>query len=225
MIVTVGNTKGGVGKSTLAVQIAIGLKLAGKRVWLVDGDRQCTSLGAMTVRAESGLPGIVSSAYDDGATLRTQVTLQKSAYEFVIIDAGGRDSTALRAGLMISELILIPFKPRSFDVWALADIGRLVAEARAGHDIKALALLNAADPAGKDNQDAIEAIAELDGMELATLPDSSPIVIGDRKAIAHASAGGMHISEYKPRNAAAIEEIGSIENMLLQYHSDIANVS
>ena len=40
MIVTVGNTKGGVGKTTIAVNLAIARALAGRDVWLIDGDRQ-----------------------------------------------------------------------------------------------------------------------------------------------------------------------------------------
>ena len=40
MIITVGNTKGGVGKTTIAVNLAIARALAGRDVWLIDGDRQ-----------------------------------------------------------------------------------------------------------------------------------------------------------------------------------------
>jgi chromosome partitioning protein len=148
MILTIGNTKGGVGKSTLAVQLALGLALDGQRVWLVDGDRQGTSLGAITVRAESGRAPIAAAAYPDGATLRAQVTQQAGAYDHVIIDAGGRDSTALRAALTVSDLMLVPFQPRSFDVWALSDVASLLREAHSVRDVRALALLNAADPQG-----------------------------------------------------------------------------
>lgn len=229
-IITVGNTKGGVGKSTLAVQIALALRLLDYRVWLVDGDRQGTSLGAMTIRAEGGRETIAASAYPDGATLRAQVTQQRSNYDFIVIDAGGRDSTALRAGLMISDLILIPFKPRSFDVWALSDIASLLSEARAGHDIDALAVLNIADTSGSDNSDAVDAIKEIDGIELVMTKDAedrpTPLLIGDRKSIAHASANGLHISEYKVpkkgKDAKAIAEVDALVSMLIQYQTDIA---
>ena len=59
MILTVGNTKGGVGKTTLAVQLAIARALAGREVWLIDGDRQGTAAAAIAARAEAGRqPGI-----------------------------------------------------------------------------------------------------------------------------------------------------------------------
>ncbi len=47
MIVTVGNTKGGVGKTTLALNLALARALAGRDVWLIDGDRQGTAQTAM----------------------------------------------------------------------------------------------------------------------------------------------------------------------------------
>lgn len=63
MIFTVGNGKGGVGKSTCALQLALGLSIEGARVWLIDGDRQQTVLNAITARADSGRPMIAASAY------------------------------------------------------------------------------------------------------------------------------------------------------------------
>jgi chromosome partitioning protein len=234
MIVTVGNTKGGVGKSTLAVQLALGLSLDGQRVWLIDGDRQGTSLGAITVRASKpGKEAIPAAAYPEGATLRAQVLQQKAGFDHVIIDAGGRDSTALRAGLMISDMILIPYKPRSFDLWALEDIASLLAEARAGHDIKALAFLNCADSAGPDNREAIEQARDTTGFEIAMVDGDMleadeaprPLFIGDRKAIAHASASGLYIGEYKPKDPKAVTEIEYLKTILMRYHSDITTTS
>ncbi len=49
MIVTVGNTKGGVGKTTLAINLVIARALAGRDVWLIDGDRQGTAQTAIIV--------------------------------------------------------------------------------------------------------------------------------------------------------------------------------
>ena len=59
MIYTVGNTKGGVGKTTLAVNLAIARALVGRDVWLIDGDRQGTAQTAISIRADSNhKPGI-----------------------------------------------------------------------------------------------------------------------------------------------------------------------
>ena len=117
MIITIGNTKGGVGKTTLAVNVAIARALAGREVWLIDGDRQGTAQTAISIRSDSGhAPGIACASYPDGPTLRSQVQQQASKFEDIVIDAGGRDSTALRAALAISDVLLVPFQPRSYDL-------------------------------------------------------------------------------------------------------------
>ena len=56
MIVTVGNTKGGVGKTTLALNLAIARAMAGQDIWFVDGDRQGTAQAAIALRSEAPEP-------------------------------------------------------------------------------------------------------------------------------------------------------------------------
>ena len=115
MIITIGNTKGGVGKTTLAVNLAIACALAGRDVWLIDGDRQGTAQTAISIRAEAGhAPGIACATYPDGPTLRTQVQQQAAEFDDVVIDAGGRDSTALRAALVLSDVLLFSLERRLF---------------------------------------------------------------------------------------------------------------
>lgn len=101
--------------------------MAGRDVWLVDAARQGTAQTAISIRAEAGQqPGIACATYPDGPTLRAQVQQQMGKFDDIIIDAGGRDSTALRAALVLSDVIVVPFQPRSYDVWALNDIAALI---------------------------------------------------------------------------------------------------
>ena len=206
MIVTVGNTKGGVGKTTLALNLAIARAIAGRDVWLIDGDRQGTAQTALTIRAEAGrTPAIACSQYADGSTLRAQVQKMGPKFQDIVIDAGGRDSTALRAALVLSDVLVVPFAPRSLDVWALADICSLVDEARAVRDgLRCLAVLNGADTAGQDNADAIEALAEFPQLSYLAAP------IRRRKPIANAAGQGMAISEMSPKDPKAIEEMNAL---------------
>jgi chromosome partitioning protein len=206
MIVTVGNTKGGVGKTTLALNLAIGRALLGKDVWLIDGDRQGTAQTAITVRAEAAKkPSIACSNYPDGATLRAQVQQMGPKFDDIIIDAGGRDSTALRAALILSDVLVVPFAPRSLDVWALNDISSLIKEARAVRDgLRVFAMLNNADPKGRDNEDAAAAVADFPELEYVATP------IRRRKPIANAAGLGMSILEYTPKDAKGIEEMSAL---------------
>jgi len=212
MIVTVGNTKGGVGKTTLAVNIAIARALAGREVWLIDGDRQGTAQTAISIRAEAGQqPGIACATYPDGPTLRAQVQQQAIKFDDIIIDAGGRDSTALRAALVLSDVLLVPFQPRSYDVWALNDIAALVNEARSVRDgLRALSVLNCADPgeSSTDNVDAAAAVADVPQFEYLATP------IRRRKAYANAAGAGLSVLELKPADKKAIEEINALVSAL-----------
>jgi len=105
VIVTVGNTKGGVGKTTLGVQLALIRRLAGRDVLLVDADRQGSAQMAVAIRAESGRqPGLSCVQYADGKLLRAQVGPMAAKHD-TIIDAGGRDSEALRVALGRSDVL------------------------------------------------------------------------------------------------------------------------
>jgi len=212
MILTVGNTKGGVGKTTLAVNLAIARALAGRDVWLVDGDRQGTAQTAISIRAESGhLPLIACASYPDGQTLRAQVQHQASKFDDIIIDAGGRDSTALRAALVLSDVLLVPFQPRSYDVWALNDMAALVDEARSVRDgLRAIAVLNCADAGdlSTDNAQAAEAVADVPQFEYITTS------LRRRKAFSNAAGQGLSVLEIKPQDAKASNELKALVSML-----------
>ncbi|WP_217352513.1 ParA family protein [Candidatus Viridilinea mediisalina] len=72
MILTVGNTKGGVGKTTLALNIAIARALAGRDVLLVDGDEQGTASLFTELRVEQVGSAGYTAVNLQGAALRTQ---------------------------------------------------------------------------------------------------------------------------------------------------------
>ncbi len=200
MIVTVAHTKGGVGKSTLAFSLAIA---RGGKVWLIDGDRQATCKMAMTLRNQAArLPAIQCDNLPEGKDLHNQLSARAGQFDDVVIDAGGRDSSALRAALLLSDLVLVPFAPRSLDVWALGDMSAIIKEARKFNQaLRAAAVLSCADPSGKDNQDAIEALS--DYPELTYM--DAPII--RRKSVANAMGMGLSVAELTPKDAKATQEL------------------
>ena len=206
-----GNTKGGVGKTVVAIQLALARALTGRDVLVVDGDRQGSAQMAVAIRSEAGrLPGLACVQYHDGAVLRAQVQRQVAKYDDVVIDAGGRDSTALRAALSLSDLLIVPFLPRSVDVWALADIAKLIDEANGVRDgLRAYAVLNAADPGvSSDNTDAAAAVADFPQLSLLDTP------IRRRKAFANAVGLGLSVEELTPRDAKACEELAALASIV-----------
>ena len=139
--------------------------------------------------------------------MRAQVQQQASKFDDIIIDAGGRDSTALRAALVLSDILLVPFQPRSYDVWALEDIAALIDEARSVRDgLRTFAVLNCADPGTKstDNTDAAAAVAEIPQLEYLPTP------LGRRKSFANAAGIGLSVLELKPHDKKAIKELNNL---------------
>jgi chromosome partitioning protein len=204
MILTVGNTKGGTGKTTLALQLAIMWARAGRDVLLVDGDAQGSAQKAVASRAAAGRsPALSCVQYADGRILREQVRMLAPRYQDVVIDAGGHDSTTLRAALTLCDAVLIPYPPRTMDVWALADMAKLVEEARALRDgLLAMAVLNIADPGiSADNAEAVAALADVP--QLTGLKAS----ITRRKAFPNAAGFGLSVEETMPRDPKACEEL------------------
>lgn len=208
MILTVGNTKGGVGKTSIAFNLAIAQTLAGRSVWLIDGDRQGTASIAATVREQAGIsPALHYTQHADGNLLHEQISRYGGEFQDVVIDAGGRDSTALRAALTVSDVVLVPFAPRSLDLWALTDMCTLIDEAKAINPrLRAHAVLSMADTTGRDNEDAIEALQDFPSLVYLEAP------IRRRKAVANAIGQGLSVLELKPKDAKSIEEIRYLSN-------------
>ncbi len=209
MILTVGNIKGGVGKSTLAINIAIARSIAGHDVLLIDGDEQQTAITFTELRNTQNSATGYTAVSLQGAAIRTQVRQLVSKYQDIVIDVGGRDTGSLRAALTVTEILLIPVQPRSFDIWAIDQVAALVKEAHeVNGNLKAYMVLNAADAQGTDNQDAAEALQGHEGIELLE------ITIGKRKAFPNAAAAGLSVLEQSTKDKKAIDELNSLIHKL-----------
>jgi chromosome partitioning protein len=127
MILTVGGIKGGSGKTTIATNLAVISAIRGEDVLLIDADDQETSSDFTILRNEQhpDKPSYTSIKLT-GAAVRTETSRLADKYETIIIDTGGRDTTSQRAALSISDILLVPFVPRSFDVWTLEKVGGLL---------------------------------------------------------------------------------------------------
>ncbi|WP_332369851.1 AAA family ATPase [Spirosoma telluris] len=151
MIFTVGGIKGGSGKSTIATNLTVWLSKQGFDVLLVDADEQETATKFTKWREHNtkGNSGYTATILT-GDAVRQQVLKFKPKFDHIVIDTGGRDTTSQRAALSVSDVYLVPFNPRSFDLWTIADVENLVKEVRSikPDKLHAFSILNRADQRG-----------------------------------------------------------------------------
>jgi chromosome partitioning protein len=219
VILTVAHTKGGVGKTTLAFELALWRAKEGRDVWLVDADLQGSALTAATVRAESGrTPILACSQYTTATTLGIQVRRQAGKFQDVVIDCGARDSESLRMALVLADTVLVPVQPRGLDIWALGQMAALVETANAAREgLRAVAVLNLADPGhSPDNEDAAAALVDFPALALADTP------IRRRKAFASAAAHGLLVDEAPPIDAKAVAELTALATLVFNHEVAMA---
>lgn len=128
-IILFGGEKGGTGKTTLAVNIAAMLAVDGRRVVLLDTDRQGSAYYWGRIRAEEGRVPEVPCLRHYGKTLPTEIEKLSADYQDLIIDAGGRDSVELRYALGMADRAYLPIQPFQFDIWTLQQMENLLAMA------------------------------------------------------------------------------------------------
>ena len=217
MIYTIGGIKGGSGKTTVATNLVVLLASTGRDVLLVDADDQETATDFTTWRNESteGRAGYTAIQLTEDA-VRTEVLKLADKYDDIVIDTGGRDTTSQRAALTVSDTYLVPFLPRSFDIWTLEKVIRLLQEIRpVNPNLKAYAFLNRADPRGVDNEDAEEYLQDCDMLDYLDTP------LGSRKAFSNAASKGLAVTELKPADRKAIEELQALFQAISKVDSEV----
>lgn len=209
MIVVVGGIKGGTGKTTLATNLAVIRSSEGSKVLLVDADEQKSTSDWAQQREAMGIDTNWATVQLTGRTIHAQLERMGADYDDVIIDAGGRDTTSLRSAMGIADLFVVPFMPRSLDIWTLGAVKTLINEIlTVNPSLVCLALINQGDYKGSDNDEAIEVLKECPDLKCI------PYYIGRRKAFANAAAEGMGVVELKKQDKQANEELRRVCNYI-----------
>jgi chromosome partitioning protein len=199
MILLIGAEKGGVGKSTIASNLAVHLAREGVDVVLLDTDTQATCARFVARRHEVAAgPDLhcVQRTGDVAPALRDLST----RYQVVIVDAGGRDSKELRTAASVADLLLTPVRASQADLETLPKVDELVGLARAFNpELQAYAVLSMAptNPVIREVDDARELLADFDQLRLADT------VIRDRKVYRDALLAGRGVVELDNGQAKA----------------------
>jgi chromosome partitioning protein len=123
----VANQKGGVGKTTTAVNLAAGFALAGQKTLLVDLDPQCNAttglgLALQGSRAFGDLEALATGEPQYEALVRRHLTSDTAGYDFVLIDCPPSLGRLTRGALACSDEVLIPIQCEYFAMEGLTQM-------------------------------------------------------------------------------------------------------
>jgi chromosome partitioning protein len=209
MIVMIAGVKGGTGKTTIATNLAVMRAAAGKKLLLVDADEQRSTVIWANQRDVLGIETKWTTLSIGGESLRAQILRMKDDYDDIIIDVGGRETTSLRASLSIADICMVPFKPRSLDIWTIKPLRIVIAEMKpANPKLKVYAFINQADAKGSDNEGSQSILEECEDFKCL------PTTVGCRKAFANAASDGLSVTEMKVQDKKAVHEMKELYDFI-----------
>jgi len=213
MIVALTNSKGGVGKSTLAVHLAVWRQEQGRRVALVDADVQ----GASSIWVHEAAPEISVFRLQTPDEILDQVPGIASEFDHLAMDGPAGLSEVTRAMLLLADLALLPCGPSVLDVRAAHEAIRVVKQAQQiRHGLPHTVLVpNKLQVQYRLSRELLETVKSLGIASCAGLRL--------RQAYADAAGQGTVVWRLGPRGGAAACEIQTLFEELFANESEQAN--
>ena len=189
--------KGGVGKTTVAVHVAVAAARAGYSVAIIDLDPQATAAQWGDWRnGEAGgdvNPVVVAAPHARlGPTLKEA---EKMGVDLVVLDTPPAADAAAVAAARAADLVIIPTRASAFDLHAIRTTAELVRVAQK----PAAVLLNAVPARANTLIDEVAAVVHSLNLAIA------PVCLVDRAALRHAVINGQTAAEFEPLGKAADE--------------------
>lgn len=201
-IVAIISQKGGAGKTTLAINLAVASELAGQPAAIFDLDPQASSMGWKDSRADES-PAVIS--LHSARIIPCLATARQGGAKLVIFDTAPHSQKDALEAAQLSDLILIPCKPSLVDLRAISSSVKI--SQLAGKP--AISVLTQTQARGSLTNEAAEAIKSY---EVAL----APVTIGNRMAFIHAFTVGKGVLETEPQGKAG-EEIKSLFSFITNF--------
>ncbi len=189
IVIAVLAQKGGVGKSTLAVALAVAHQQAGRQAAVIDLDPQRSAVVWGRLRGGDAPPVIEGHPPQLDHQVRAA---QREGTDLVVIDGPPRGGGGAAEAARLADLVLIPCRPSALDLNALPATLKVTAGTRSA------VVLNCCPPFGSWTAEASEAIDVLGA-------ERCPVSLGQRIAHARSVTSGRTVQELEPRSAAAAE--------------------
>ncbi len=194
MIITVAHQKGGVGKSTIAVNLAVEMQLP-----IVDLDSQNSCYLFSKVREKEQRKSL--QVFTPETLEEIKEILQNVDHRKLIIDSGGYDNDLNRFALIASDLVVTPVSPSQIEIFGLQKFAQIIEKAREYRpDLKVYVLINNADARSKS--EIIELEKFIQTIPLFRILNSRIFCRVDYK---RAYQQGLSVCEYKPESKACRE--------------------
>jgi len=200
MILAITNQKGGTGKSTLATNLAVCVARTGAAVLLVDADPQHSALDWHADRPDAvPLIPVVGLPVDN---LHREIPPLAHKFAVLLIDGGGRITTAARAAVSVADFVLVPTLPSKPDLLSTQDfLTQVLEEVRTHKTVRAGIVLKRCKSTVLSTR-AEEQVRALAYPAFAT-------ALHDYTAYGEAYALGLGVVEYAPASKAA-KELGAL---------------
>jgi len=211
-VLSVANSKGGVGKSTLATNLSVVAASCGLEVMLVDTDPQASSTVFAATRNDDRPSFRVIQMTKP--ILHREIPKLSDNCDLVIVDSGARDNATFRSALAAASFVLVPVTPSAYDIWASEDVFAVVDEiAATKEDLEVRIVLNQVVPRTVIARDALDALRELTEGQGIELMETR---IHSRVAWRMSASEGLAVTEWKggkSKNPAA-DELRALWNEL-----------
>jgi chromosome partitioning protein len=207
MIVAFAGQKGGVGKSTTAVCIAVAALERGARVLLVDADPQGTVRTWGEVAAERKHPAPTVIAMGASMHKAGQLMPLAAGHDLTVIDCPPRHGDVQRSALMVADVVVLPCGASAADAWALTTSLEVVREARAMRDELLACVLITRKQGRTSLGKSARKVLEATGLPVLGTE------LGSRVAYQEALATGQGITSYAPRDAGSREILDLLDEL------------